>query len=151
MKQFKTIFIGVMISLLLSSAIAYAAVPNLVGQWKISSKTVCYENIFNPGEVPVFGAWSATLIITVQNGRVFAGYIDAGDYKIKVTGAISPDKKVKMQLYGDNNRDFFSGELTVINMTKNIIGLANSFEEITLAQEPSICTAYVVLTKVIVQ
>jgi hypothetical protein len=150
----------VLISLLLlvslqmfAAPITAHAVPNLVGQWNIQSKVACYENIFDPNDEPVFDEWSAMLVITVQNGSVFAGYIDAGDYKIKVTGAIAkaiaraiaPYYKVKMQLYGDNNRDFFSGEL--IGIIK-IIGLANSFEEVTLAQMPSICTANVVATKV---
>jgi hypothetical protein len=138
MKQFKTIFIGVMISLLLSSVMAYAAVPNMVGQWSIKSKSVCYENIFNPNEEPIFYTSTATLIITKQKGRTFTGYIDAGTYKIKVTGAIDEKNLIKMQLYGDNNRDFLSGTLYVKLTPRKIKGTANSYEEVSLASVPSV-------------
>ena len=122
-------------------------IPNMVGNWEITFKMICYENIFNPEEEPTFYEFAAVLNITVQEGRTFAGFIDAEEYTIKVTGAID-DKNITMQLYGDNNRDFFSGRLLGRRNPRKFRGTANSFEEITLAFKPSICTSYMEANKI---
>jgi hypothetical protein len=56
-----------------------------------------------------------------------------------------------MQHYLDNNRDFISGELILQtgNISREIIGTSHSFEEISLAEEPSICTGYFIAREVV--
>ena len=122
-------------------------IPNLVGDWEITIETVCYEDIFDPLGEPVFYEFAGVLTIAVQEGRTFAGYIDAEEYKIKVTGAID-GVNIKMQRYGDNNRDFFTGRLLGRRNPRRFRGTANSFEEITLAFKPSICTSYMEANKI---
>jgi len=139
----------VVLFLLCGFANAEPKEPNFVGKWSGLTQGVNYENVLNLNEVPVFyHDENITLDIVSQEGMVFAGYLNGKDM---ITGAIvkrtGNTYEVKMQSYGDNNRNFISGQLKVKGKIMKIIGIFNSFEEVSLASIPSIGTGNFVLTK----
>jgi hypothetical protein len=142
-------FIASLVLFLLCGIANADSIPSLVGKWSGHGRQVSYENVNNLNEVPVFFDVNLTLDVLSQKGMVFAGYLNAG--KDKITGAIvrgvNNTYEFKIQSYGDNSRNFISGQLIVKGKTKKIIGIFHSFEEISLANMPSIGTGSFVLTK----
>lgn len=130
-----------------------AAVPGLVGSWKVASYAcVGYESVLKVNAPPVFDSGTApevVLVVTRQKGSVFAGYIKgfAGDDdKQLLTGVISADSSVSIQFAGHNYRCLVSGRYETAGTKKLIKATYCEFEEF-LASNPSIASGYLELEK----
>lgn len=124
----------------------HAVIPDMRGTWGGSGGGYEFENVLNDNSEPIYQSKSGVLlVITVQNGRAFAGR--SADGTAKITGVILSDNTVTINWYGENNRNIYIGKFSLINGVKVIKGSVNSWEEITLATIPSISTSVFNLKK----
>lgn len=146
--------VGVLLLLFASPGLA-ATIPNMVGTWTSTiSQAMEYQDVLNPAgptdpaNPPISQTnVSGSMVVTNQNGRSFAGYLSpSAGIKFFMTGAIAKDNSFIIQTYGDNSRNFFSGQLVITTTTKGkvmtLMGLSHSYEEILPTVIPSIASGY---------
>ncbi|MBI2837175.1 MAG: hypothetical protein HYX75_02600 [Acidobacteria bacterium] len=138
---------------LIAAGFSYAkpdAVPNLVGEWKFTVVNgVSYKDVRAPDAEPVFASGvpeGVRLVVSQQQGLIFAGYLEVETNKQWLTGVILTDNSILMQSADSASRNFFRGTYTASRGKKLIKGIITGFEELT-ASEPGIGSEYFQLVK----
>jgi len=155
-KHLSVFLLGAILAILCAVQAAHAgsaALPSLVGQWKIKQMAgVSYENILDLNATPEFASGAPgdfTLVVTDQKLNAFAGYVTSGTETLLLTGAIAADNTVVFQMAGGtghNSRFVFNGKYSVSGRKKLIKGTYSSYEE-WVASVPFMENGYLELEK----
>jgi hypothetical protein len=124
---------------------AVAQIPNLKGDWQGTVQGVVYDDVTDSSGTPFFATLTGTISITHQQGRSFAGTLDAGEGDIlKLTGVILPDNQVEMQTLSTEDHTFFRGTLSASG--KVINGSFAGFDNTAAVDTPSLESGYFTAT-----
>ena len=108
-------------------------IPDMVGGWTLSLDAFyVYLNTKEATDVPLLApAHDQPMEILVQTANVFAGWF--GEPADKLTGVISDDGTVRLQINDGNTRVFIQGKLWSIRNELTLVGTFQSYEDLVLS------------------